>query len=757
MALAWNEQRYINNVDFEGHGRIEQHAAQEKERENLGLHSFDPKKITKSLKDGFFHLYIQMLLLLDSIPDDLAQEMELCVCHSAFHPFLSPHLRQQMMRRHYGEGFTVCPCAGWNVPELTVGKLDETFAKMARNSEHKLLEYQLPSNAMPVTAEGWEIVMEDFNCGKEAQHALLVLKTQPSRVLPGMLSGIAAVDHDRARACGRKIMAAIEDDPRSDAHHPRTVKLVWESQLFMTGLAEFVAGIPLPTLSREFRHERAKLRIASSVETEIEAKHARTTCERKKAFVGPVRISLANRLPMLERWLSMGHYSGEALYRHFQVARNLSDGAKQLGLHFHPVLFGSSAQDRHPAKMRARLCNVLYHADLETMFLDTSRENKLDGRTNNQRERDAAKLAGAPRVKMSHDVVIRRTMMDHQQHVFDTENGFFYSVPRYMLNVENLDGVLKTPASKRSKSNGHAAIPVILDAGDVVPYDLDEDVPGAHGNTQQLVFFRCVIARPSKKRTVVVAVGAGSRLDGNQSAVSLHEVLSEDAGGNECVLSGASRSSTNSASHVVGQMIGATCDIKDHVVKWEKLQQGWAFRGWSFDDMDYKDVLGVSDVVCQLFAAGALPTNEASLGYTASPEWWPVLHALKAAGFVENKHGDGDRWYLTENGRSRLQTTVRVRRSKPLFEVDVGKPAFHMTGYELMHCLEVEGWTWNEWIAESRRPKKMSPIADGYEDGAAKCFYTTLVQSIPYLRCLITAQEHVDAIPSPGTSQLIFL
>ena len=73
-----------------------------------------------------------------------------------------------------------------------------------------------------------------------------------------------------------------------------------------------------------------------------------------------------------------------------------------------------------------------------------------------------------------------------------------------------------------------------------------------------------------------------------------------------------------------------------------------------------------------------------------------------------------------------------------------------------MHCLEVEGWTWNEWIAESRRPKKMSPIADGYEDGAAKSFYTTLVQSIPYLRCLITAQEHVDALPSPATSQFIF-
>ena len=99
-----------------------------------------------------------------------------------------------------------------------------------------------------------------------------------------------------------------------------------------------------------------------------------------------------------------------------------------------------------------------------------------------------------------------------------------------------------------------------------------------------------------------------------------------------------------------------------------------------------------------------------------------------------------------------MQTIVRVRRSKPIFEVDVEKPAFQITGYELMHCLEAEGWTWNEWIAESRRPKKMLPIADGYEDGAAKTFYTTLVQSIPYLRCIITAQEHVDAIPSPATS-----
>ena len=97
MARTWNQRRYVAGVDFAGASRPDQHAAQEREREGMGITAFDPAAITRILASPRFHLYRFMVLSLDEIPDSLTQDSELCVRHSALHPYMSQYMRQQMM------------------------------------------------------------------------------------------------------------------------------------------------------------------------------------------------------------------------------------------------------------------------------------------------------------------------------------------------------------------------------------------------------------------------------------------------------------------------------------------------------------------------------------------------------------------------------------------------------------------------------------------------------------------------------------
>ena len=86
----------------------------------------------------------------------------------------------------------------------------------------------------------------------------------------------------------------------------------------------------------------AKLRHGAAVETTIEEKHARTTLARKRHHIGPVRLSLANRLPLLGRWLQKKHVSPEDLLRKFSEARSLKRAATLLGLRDHPDVIRSN-------------------------------------------------------------------------------------------------------------------------------------------------------------------------------------------------------------------------------------------------------------------------------------------------------------------------------------------------------------------------------------------------------------------------------
>ena len=55
-----------------------------------------------------------------------------------------------------------------------------------------------------------------------------------------------------------------------------------------------------------FAKDVARLRFIIVVETSIESKHARVSLARRTHTIGPVKVSLSNRLPLLDTILFLG-------------------------------------------------------------------------------------------------------------------------------------------------------------------------------------------------------------------------------------------------------------------------------------------------------------------------------------------------------------------------------------------------------------------------------------------------------------------
>jgi hypothetical protein len=156
---------------------------------------------------------------------------------------------------------------------------------------------------------------------------LLLLKVKTAHVdkLPWLFCALAHTDEGIARSYGKLIKDAWSQDPRREAHHRITWSLMKPGSAFSQALDAFVAGAARSSLPVEFRMRIASFRFVAFVETTIEAKHARTSLARKAHHLGPVRISLANRLPFLERSIRTGHIEVEQLIQKFQQARHLAD------------------------------------------------------------------------------------------------------------------------------------------------------------------------------------------------------------------------------------------------------------------------------------------------------------------------------------------------------------------------------------------------------------------------------------------------
>ena len=125
----------------------------------------------------------------------------------------------------------------------------------------------------------------------------------------------------------------------------------------------FIAGTAVDDSPIELRWQIAAWRFIPCVETTIEEKHSRVALSKRRHPLGPVRVSLANRLPLLERRVRREQVSGQKLLDCFARSRSLKSVPSLLNIDGHPLL--DKAVGERPASMRATLAKVLYRCDLD--------------------------------------------------------------------------------------------------------------------------------------------------------------------------------------------------------------------------------------------------------------------------------------------------------------------------------------------------------------------------------------------------------
>jgi hypothetical protein len=172
-----------------------------------------------------------------------------------------------------------------------------------------------------------QVLAEDFQYARSSMLVLLKLKTAHLDKLPWLFCGLAHTDEGVSRGIGSRIVDSWRQDPRELVHHRLTWELMRPGSAFLESLLAYVGGMTFAAMPVAFQIQVAEFRFVPIVETSIEAKHAKTSLAKKAHHIGPVRLSLANRLPFLDRSMRAGHIDPRQLLEMFHKARSIGDVA----------------------------------------------------------------------------------------------------------------------------------------------------------------------------------------------------------------------------------------------------------------------------------------------------------------------------------------------------------------------------------------------------------------------------------------------
>eukprot|EP00959_Pyramimonas_sp_CCMP1952_P425434 8911864-Pyramimonas_sp.AAC.1 len=211
-----------------------------------------------------------------------------------------------------------------NLPELVVEGIDSAFEVLQLQGHRDLLDFEPPGGIPHLSASDWELLLRDYSSACKSMLTLLRVKTAYLKQLPILYAGLAVADEGVARAHASEVLASFMRDPRKELHDPRTWELLDPDCENAAELQKFIAGTSRSECSYLFQMNIAVFRFMHCVETSIEEKHARASMAKLKHHIGPCRISLSNRLPMLMRWLALGQTSGQQVVDAFSCVRSLS-------------------------------------------------------------------------------------------------------------------------------------------------------------------------------------------------------------------------------------------------------------------------------------------------------------------------------------------------------------------------------------------------------------------------------------------------
>ena len=372
----------------------------------------------------------------------------------------------------------------------------------------------LVSIRVGLISPGFASLLEQYVCAGKAHMLLLLrMRTMYLRKLPWLLAGLAHPQEDVARRIAAEVLHEWQADPRPEAHHRISAMLLQPGQ-FMTSLQTFAEGASLCNLPLEFRERVASWRFIPVVETTIEEKHARVSLNRKKHHIGPVRVSLSNRLPLLDRWVRRGHVCPKKLVSAFTSCRSLMTVPSQLNVSDHPSLDGMFSKS--PASMRVVLPKVLYRCSLPDMYHSFDAMGKAHDKSKRKRAETQARLVEKDSRALSFDKMLFSAMQQHMLTKHEESEGTcFHTVPRSCLALQTVEAALNEPQTKQRRVSQDA----VQDAPVAPDVDLHQEIAPA-----QSVTFQILMKNPGDKKVIRPAVGAGGKLS-KGAVVLLHKSL----------------------------------------------------------------------------------------------------------------------------------------------------------------------------------------------------------------------------------------
>ena len=249
---------------------------------------------------------------------------------------------------------------------------------------------------------------------------------------PISFGGLAHADEATARVLGFRARADFNLDPRREAHDERTWRLMAPGSLFSREVDRFIdEGVPRNSLATPLLEEIAIFRVIMMLETIMEQRHAIASVTVRRHFIGPVRLSLSNRLPMLERWVRLGQVSGAEVLEAFSESLQLLRQPDHVGVGLHSLLNTAHT----PATMRVNLAKVIYRCSLEDMCASQAGPKKHHDSEKDEgplktlsysRKMQLQSIRTWARPKqhgVSYTLVVRESMNDHLRHAFDSASG----------------------------------------------------------------------------------------------------------------------------------------------------------------------------------------------------------------------------------------------------------------------------------------------------------------------------------------------
>ena len=214
--------------------------------------------------------------------------------------------------------------------------------------------------------------------------------------------------------------------------------------------------------------------------------------------IGPVKVPLANRLSLLERWLARDHIDVRELLRCFTQARSLFQASVLLDCERHPAIASQPRFRKRggASKLHPVLTAVCYNCSIESIYRSLATHIK-DDKASKDKQRRAENKAMGRIVNVSWRRVRSRLMFDHFAKLSDS--GKFYSCPMNSLSITSLSGFVDEPASKRRRQAGALNV-----EGDLVHDGEAED------GGRDLVFFQPIHTNPGRKKTLELVVDSRS-------------------------------------------------------------------------------------------------------------------------------------------------------------------------------------------------------------------------------------------------------